>query len=368
MTIAFHCPYCAAAVELPDEAAGTKGRCPRCAARIAIPQAVTPGSLPAEPCVSPAQAGTADGEAGGVVGAGFSLPVEPQASRVTRWPRGWTRRRAWGAWVVPIAFLLILMGVVGWLWWQMNGTRRLAGELSAVEVQEVELSPVVISRTEFALPAKVRDDLLDHLQSHPLPLTSALMRLQLRGSSEGLVVSVAPGTRSVWYRVDVRGHGRLAQFVDHESGPYRQRRREALATAATEFLTTYHRVIRQEAAREILTPFRDRLGLTALVRGVGWVVSAQVGPNNFPCVYEEADGTLYFLMPPGVKEFTLTSRIPSGQPGAFPGRFTVKVKPPPRRKTETKTASEAPAVAPTETEPAPAMPPDPESDQVRPQN
>lgn len=260
------------------------------------------------------------------------------------------------------------MGVVGWLSWQMNGGRRLAGELSAVELQEVELSPVVISRTEFALPAKVRDDLLEHLQSHPLPLTSALMRLQLRGSAEGLVVSIAPGTRSVWYRVDVRGHGRLAQFVEHEAGPYRQRRQEALATAAADFLTTYHRVIRQEAAREALTPFRDKLGLTALVRGVGWAVSAQVGPNNFPCVYEEADGTLYFLMPPGVREFTLTSRIPSGQPGAFPGRFTVKVKPVSRRTTETKTSSAASGGEAAETEPPATRPPDAETDPDRPNN
>jgi len=230
------------------------------------------------------------------------------------------------AWVVPAVFMLILVGVVSWLAWQLNASGSLTGELAAVELDDVDLEPVVVPRDLFALPAKVRDEALQRLREQPLPLVSERMQVQFRGSEEGLVVSVARGVNTRWYRVDVRGHGRLAQFLDHEAAPLRVRQSQSLAQAAADFLTDFHRSTEKPASAAAITAYRDRLGLTALVRGLGFEVVAVVGANIYPCVYEEADGTLYFLLPPGVKQFTLKGRSQGERSAAFPGQFTVKVR------------------------------------------
>lgn len=342
MTIEFCCPYCTVAIEVADQAAGSLGRCPRCAAKITIPRPAALGPPPASslPSSSPPEVlgpeasppktfppetsppATPDGLPTPVA----AVPLPEVSTAAPSSPlRQRLRRRRRVAWVVPAVFLLILVGVVSWLAWQLNVSGSLTGELAAVELDDVDLEPAIVPRDLFALPAKLRDEALQRLREQPLPLVSERMQVQFRGSEEGLVVSVARGVNTRWYRVDVRGHGRLAQFLVHEAAPLRERQSQSLAQAATDFLTDFHRSTEKPASAAI-TAYRDRLGLTALVRGLGFEVVAVVGANIYPCVYEEADGTLYFLLPPGVKQFTLKGRSHGDRSAVFPGQFTVKVR------------------------------------------
>jgi hypothetical protein len=332
MTIEFRCPYCTAPIHVADQAAGTSGRCPRCAAKVAIPrpaglppaavEPAPPAPVPSAPQPAPvADEPDAPFEFASppvAAQAGFATPGAPVQ------PRG--RRPQGVPLLLPILGVMILGGLIGWFAWRDWDRRQLKGELTGVELSDVELEPVIISRADIGVDSKDREEALKRLAANPVPMISELMQVQFRGDDKGLVISVARGNRSVWYRVDGNSNALLANYLQHELKPLEAARESDLAQAAAGFVDQYLKVSRQEAPESTIRGFRDRLGLTALVRGLGHHVTAVVGSNMYPCVYEQSNGSLYFLLPANLKQFELTGRRMPGGQTTFPGRFTVKVR------------------------------------------
>jgi len=363
MTIEFRCPYCTAAIQVADSAAGTSGKCPKCAAKLTIPR---PAALaPPKPPPSAAPTAAPVEPVGGVdlgEGAAAIVPVVDAAPAPLTAPIGRRRRRRKPIPpAVLIVFLLVIVaavgGAAGWLYYQDWRSKQLVGELTAVELGYVELAPAMIDRTVIAVSEKEREELLRELQQNPLPMISELMQIQFRGSKAGLSIAIARGAKSNWYKVDTNSLPVLANYIQNQTEPLRTRRNEQVERAATEFLRQFQSVSQQKALDETILQYRDKLGVTALVRGVGLEAIAIVGQNMYPCVYEEADGTLYFLLPPRVKQFELTGRKNAAGRAIFPGRFTVTVKerkvdegqaPPDLRKTPTDPSGATSQANPTE--------------------
>jgi hypothetical protein len=235
---------------------------------------------------------------------------------------------------VPIGFVIAILlvivggggGAAGWYFYQDWASKQLVGELPAVEMDYAELKPVLIDRNVIEIPDADRRELLKELAKIPLPMISDLMQVQFRGDPEGLMVSIARGAKSMWYRVETRKLPVLADYIDHDTEPLRSRRADALSRAATEFLQQFQAVTAHKAGEDAILPYRDKLGLLALQRRLGTEAVVVVGQNMYPCAYEEPDGTLYFLLPPKTKEFELRGRTSETGGVRFTGRFTVKVK------------------------------------------
>lgn len=376
MAIEFNCPYCTATVRVGDNAAGRMGKCPKCQTRILVPRPAAPPppsvdipqtidlppELPGADAFAPPAAEqfpvfpaaapqpVADLTEPPPLGV-LPNPTAPSArpSALARKVRRRAGSRNWMRRLVPIGFGLILLALGGWFAVQMLLAERLEGELNAEHLETFEVPPVLIGRELFDLHPKHLDPLLEHLAADPLPLTSSRMDVQFRGSEKGVTISLSRGKETEWYRVDVRSNPVLGKYYQRESVALDEPRMKQVARAADEFIHDYQAVRAKEADITKVTPYRDSLGLNALVRGFGYHVMVASGQTLYPCVHEDADGGLFFLLPKGLKQFTLQGKQLARGETPFPGKYTVTVR------------SGKPA-APSPTSP-PASKPEPDSDE-----
>ncbi len=371
MAIEFNCPYCSAMIRVPDSAGGGKGKCPRCARRITVPKVSVkaapkldngegdlfappgfddagppeqratkaPGFAPvapavpddpdaivfasAEPEVDPAAPVDLFTPAPRAPG---QLHVEParQLSRPGSIASKLKRKKSGGSWLIPVGFGLVLCGAVGWFLWQQYQVERLSGELTAETASGLELPPAEINLAMFKQSPSEMKEVLAELEKAPVPISSELMRVQFSATKKAMTVRLNSGPQTEFYRVAVSDDPALINYRKNHTLKLEESREEELTRAATDFADEYQRVIDKKADKSALNPFRNSLALPALVRGLGHQVEAVYGRSAYPCVYEDRDGGLYFLLPPGAKGFEITGRKHNGRV-AFAGKYQVKV-------------------------------------------
>ena len=382
MAIEFNCPYCSAMIRVPDSAGGGKGKCPRCARRITVPKvsvkdAPKLDSGDADLFAPPGFDDAAPPEHGAVAAPGFAsaapavnddpdailfaaaepeldpaapadlftpaprsfgqLPVKParQLPRPGTIASKLKRKKSGGSWLIPVGCGLVLCGAVGWFLWQQYQVERLSGELTAETASGLELPPAEVNLAMFQQSPDEMTELMAQLERAPVPISSDLMRVQFGATKKAVTVRLNSGPHTEFYRVVTNDDPALAKYRKNHTLNLEESREEALLRAATEFAEEYQRVLNKKSDKSALNPFRNSLALPALVRGLGYHVEAVYGQTAYPCVYEDRDGGLYFLLPPGAKGFEITGRKHHGRV-EFSGKYQVKVtgvmKQPPKPK------------------------------------
>ena len=91
-------------------------------------------------------------------------------------------------------------------------------------------------------------------------------------------------------------------------------------------MEAYQKVIEKKLPAESITVFRDGLAIPSLVEGFGHQLVAAYGRGLYRCVYEDAEGGLYFLLPAGITDFQLLGRTTSNGRTVVPAEFRVTVK------------------------------------------
>ncbi len=253
--------------------------------------------------------------------------IAPLGRRVVK-KRKTGRKRPQVMWLVASLLGFGLSIGAGYVVWQQVLGGRLDGELIGTTLEDPHLPPATVPRAALGLISSALDPLLSDLEAQPVPLVSELMDIRIGGSKEGLVITIEPGTHTRWYRVDAKSHPGLAKFAAEHEKALNAPRVKQLDQAAPAFIRDYQKVRKKEADASEITPYRDTLALNALVHGLGAHTAAVVGRTVYPCVYEQADGSLYFLLPAKLKSFTLQGKLhPDGSRGLFTGEFRVVVKP-----------------------------------------
>lgn len=358
MAIEFHCPYCEAAIRVPDHAAGKRGRCPQCATRITIPKSSAARRVVSEPPLFPAPESppppTDDEEIvfqeynpandllldpppidavapGDIVLPMMrtdAAPLSPQAV-VTAAPSIATsvsrRRRSRRGWVIAAVALLGATGAVGVIVWYQQ-TTALVGELKGQLVESSPLPAKIIPRTDIELPPAESQKIFAQLEHNPIPLISGagLATVQFQANDRGLVISVGRGSATSLYRVAIDEEPKLRAYLRDYEADLERVRREDVSIAVNQLFRTLKRVYARQASAHELGQFRDSVGLAGSVRGLGYFVHAVHQRRVYPCVYED-DSALYFLLPAGVKRFEIEGKVVKGSKLFFPGRFTVHV-------------------------------------------
>ncbi|MEK6260529.1 MAG: hypothetical protein AABP62_18180 [Planctomycetota bacterium] len=363
MAIEFNCPFCKALIRVPDNAGGGKGKCPKCATRLSVPKVSTskaaaplliappPMREPVQPdpprvdppreienffdpeydprkvaALGPADIDEAPQSLPGEFPDDFADESPVLSSRTAIRPKvSLAKKLGRGLWLVPVAFGLILAGGFGWYVWQEYQSDLAGGELTAETADELELPPALIEKSSIKQPSDDVQTVLVDLEKSPVPLLSSLMQVQLRGSSRGVLVSLKVGQSARFFRVDVAGDKPLAKYLTQHAADFEQSRMKAIEQGATAFAIQYRKVIAKKADQSSLTDFRNTLGLPALVRGPGHHIVATHGRTIYPCVYEDHEGALYFLLPPDAKEFEISGRKDDDGTVVFPARYKVKV-------------------------------------------
>lgn len=361
MALEFECPYCKATIRVPDNSAGKRGRCPQCAARLTVPKAgqtrrageERPLFAPTpKPVVSAAKQTDVDvifeefDEHDGLgidpdVQASLppgdiAIPVlggpSPLPSPVRQLPDSLLskakRRRRTPGWVWVIIGVLLLGGggLAGGVYW-LQMAILLEGELEAKLVDNPPLPAAVVPQAMIQVPPADAGLVISTLERDPLTLVSGsgIATVQFQGGDRGLLVSVQPGAATSLYRVEITGDKKLQMFLKDHRPEYDRIWGEDLSVAVNQMFRAIKRSLKskQPASRE-LQEFRDSVGFTAAVRGLGHFVQAGYRKQSYPCVAED-DDALYFLLPPGVKQFLIQGKPQRQGVPFFPGEYQVTV-------------------------------------------
>jgi hypothetical protein len=349
MAIEFVCPYCDAQIRVPDKAAGKSGKCPRCVRKLMVPRvsaampAVTaappPPQAPGLPdfgaVVAPSASAPADDEIVFADAAPVVLPPPaPPAVDLTALPQVSTsvarklkKRRRSLVWMIPVFFGLLLCGGLAFFYFPELMPARVTGELTAARMTFPDLEPALIDKSLLGGTEEDAKSVLADLESQPIPLISSLMQVQLRGTSRGLNVFVTAGADTMFYRVDLTGNPSLQTWLQKHAADLEDVRERQLARAGKSFVPVTRGVQSGQTMIADLVGYRDTLALPALAGGLGYHVVARNKTQLYPCVYQQADQALYFLLPPGLTEFQIEGRAVSGSKVSFPAKLTVRVSP-----------------------------------------
>lgn len=339
--IQFYCPYCAAPIEVEDRAAGKAGRCPRCASKVSVPvppgrtSAATTGRPPSSVELNTYQPSEVEFVADTVdvtVNLQGQLPDPTLRTRSTSSLGSKLRKRrsSSGRWLMPVLFGGLFLGVLAWLGRDNYHWESLTGTLPGVQLTELDLPAEVIPCNGSSLGAGELSDLLERLEQEPIILSGDLMQVQICGQSAGLSLAVHPGKQTVWYQVSPQQHADLQAYLLRESARLEQHRQAELIAARNEFLELVRRIHSGQGSVQDVVSFRDRLALPGLVGGFGHHISAVAGQRRYRCARETSDGTLYFLLPPGLTEFRVCGRdmaepTATGASATVEADFLVKV-------------------------------------------
>ena len=270
-----------------------------------------PDASPQETATSPAEpeAGTDPGR-----------PLDVMTGSVTASVRRRSKRKLSGLWFVVICGGA-LVGGVAYLYLQMGP--KLEGNRTGFQLRGFALRPKTIGRRDIGVSDDVLDTVLAHFEEDPQRLDSHLIETEFRGSPAGLEVRIRPGTGTRFFQFHVDQD--LRGWADSHAAELDANRRSVLQKSVREMFEAWDLALRNQTGIEDFASYRDRVGLNACIGGLGAHVSAQVGDQLYPCVYEE-DAALYFLLPPSTKKFVIVGRHANGEKSLFLGRYTVTAK------------------------------------------
>ncbi|MEX0716942.1 MAG: hypothetical protein WD066_10155 [Planctomycetaceae bacterium] len=234
-----------------------------------------------------------------------------------------TRRKQSVPWT-PIVCIGLLLGVLaGFAWWGQGGGA--GGALAAEPLENFVVPTATVESTGLELPQATISQVLDELRGSPRSLRSKYMWTEFQGSQRGLRVRLAEGDETMFYRVNVAAHSGLRKHAAENASRFDEPRKSELDKSAVQFFKEWEAA---PSAREAITDlkgYRDTLGLPALVGPLGYHAVAEHDGLLYRCVYEDPEGNLYFLLPPGVTEFTLRGRQLANDERLFTKSYTVKV-------------------------------------------
>ena len=339
MTIQFDCPYCTSTLKVPDSSAGKQGDCPRCGTKLVIPNPVAvegPSPTPAETTPSPSpeppvetansteqtvdQAGNSSMESPGM----DSPPSRPMTSMTSLYLR---KRRSsnLGGILLFLFFFSLMLGIAGYFYW--NYGPRLEGNLVASRLNSET------AKLEQRLKSKglgLSDDLIQavnqNLKEVPRRVQSDLMEMLFYGSEKGgFYVRLKPGTKTDLVRVDLTGDPALIDYISKHGVELDQPRFAEFQSEIKQFYTEWHRFLETEEAMPDLINYRNTVGLNSLMGGLGYHMEARVNNKIFPCVHDDFQGGLYFLVPKGTLQFEILGRKMENGWTPFPGKYVVQV-------------------------------------------
>lgn len=365
MAIEFHCPVCDATVRVGDDAAGKVGRCPKCQNKVRIPE-IGPAPTPLPPLDAADNFQKADQ---GLAGPNqeksladtddFVLPPTPQTPPEPAAPipdftqpstpkptpvsddgipliqtapekpvaSSYRKRKKkgpnWGAILPPFLFgSVLVIAFIGYRIW--------TGPTYEGELVGQRMDPDAVIVTELRGPAvdappAIFKEIVQELRESPSAIRSNLVRINLIGQDNSIKFMLRPGLEADFIQVPLGEMRDVAYY-------YREHLDELEGVRQKEARQAMERLVKNrgpEGELPNLADFRYELVFNTFVKGLGRQVEAVVDNVRYPCVLEESDLTLGFLVPIGTTSFIIRERMDVDSE-FFPAHFEVQVKVPPQ--------------------------------------
>ncbi|QDU35926.1 hypothetical protein Mal4_02080 [Maioricimonas rarisocia] len=252
-------------------------------------------------------------------------PVIPGASAPSYAAR-LKRRRSSAGWIIPVLLGTVLLGAFG-IYWKMTEVTA-TGPLPCTVLPADHALQITLDVTEHGVPAATARTVIEHLREQPASLVTDLMITEFSGNGRGLQITLSPGVNGRLVRVPILKNRAVADFYADNLEALDKVRRSELDTAVQQFCEIWANATQAGMNPRELSDFRNRLALTALVRGLGYHVNAVIGRRRYPCVHEDADSRLHFMLPHDTSEFEIVARPFEDRRPVLPEPFEFEVRVP----------------------------------------
>lgn len=367
--IEFSCPSCQAQIRVADGAGGKKGTCPQCKSKLIVPhksetqeESSPPGEKPAQPPESdlpfefkpaetpPDQDPSWEKITHDSVPAAMDnttapiIDIKPEDKPGTTVRSSRRRKKSGGGLVVPLVCAAILLGFVGYYFWQTHS--GLSPDVIGTVVADPQIPNGLIALGNVSVDKETFEKVRLSLQSEELSLVSSthLADVTLTGNISGIVVNVKPVSGAVCVKISLDGT-KVKDYVSDHAKEFNEYRMQRIKETADKFVTEWAAAV-DSGNKEIphLNEIRNDMALASVVSGFGYHIVAWDGQTASPCVGVDTSGDLYFFVKPGTKSFIIRGRDLKGDTPGFPGEIVVQVQTPAK-----------PSIPATSTSPEPSM-------------
>lgn len=225
--------------------------------------------------------------------------------------------------VVPALCFVALMGLLSLI--LILRTPELKGTLPGNMARNMEVSKIKVAITDLGLTELEQDQVRLAFRSKPESYLSDQMTCRVALSGTSLAIDIEPGSGFSWYTVNPTTDAVLTGWIRQNSKSLDAIRLKRATAAGRNLCLDKVKRGSGTTARIEAGQFRDDFGLGFHVQAFGFAVEAVAGKRRSLCAHEDNNGTLYFVLPAGVKEFTLRGRSPDGGAPLFSGEYRVLV-------------------------------------------
>ena len=338
MAIQFSCPYCTASVKVPDSASGKLGACPKCGTKIRIPTmpippvaapqaplappVMAPFVMPAPPSAPPPSVSTdpfdfsnvaATAESAALV----STPAYSPASRKKPTPR-----QPMNPWVlIAIGVGVLVLAGVG-VWQYIANLPVYTGNVAGERVPSERPISVTLLWSDIGVPPETPPKVVAYFQRNQTSLDSTLYKIHLTASPQGLIIRFATTAESCLASADPQLVPDVKALLDQNRASWDEARKLELNVSAK---LLCENIVKAQltGTRTEMTSFHDTVFLNALVRGLGRHCVAAAKGTNYPCVFEDEAGKLYFVVHKTVTEMTVLEKTSTKRMPLLPPDFRI---------------------------------------------
>ncbi len=375
MAIQFSCPYCTASVKVPDSASGKLGACPKCATKIRIPTIPTPPIAAPHPAAAPlvmAPFAMPQPPAPPSMGAGPGFPKfleaapaaappppppvstdpfdfsnmaaaapaaavsTPSYSKAAR-KKSTPRKPLSPGLLIAIGLGVLLLVGVG-IWQFIANQPVYSGSVAGERFPSERPISVTLPWASIDIPAATQPKVIEYFQRHQTSLANPILKIDISASPQGLIIRFATTADSILVSVDPQLVPDVKTLIDENRVVWDEARKKELSLFAQQLCDNLAKAQLTNARIE-LSSYRDTVALNALVRGLGRHCVGVSQRINYPCVFEDEVGNLYFAVPRMATDVTVMEKSNEGRVKVLPAEFRISASIP-------ATASATPRVEP----------------------
>ena len=232
----------------------------------------------------------------------------------------------------------LLIGGIGAVAAYFLSQPKMQGELAAQLVPVNAIKPMLIGRQAIGQPELFETFWLRNPDKQ-IEINSRLLETSILAQKRGLEIRIYPGPENELYRVDLLQNKPLNDYYTLHLTELEEERKKILIKATVSFLEQM--VAKEEILRKnshLLIGIRDRMVLTAMVHGLGFRLVALIGGKQYPCVWQDKQDRLYFVLPKGTAHFVVREADRAGRKKMFPETMRFRISTP-YAKTETRKKS-----------------------------
>jgi len=200
------------------------------------------------------------------------------------------------------------------------------GTVAGVRVPSDSAIAVTVPWLTLDIPPHTQQLVIEYFERKKTSLTNTLMKIDIGATSHGLVVQFETTAESMLIRVDPSQVPDIKALMTQYQVAWDASRKRELTQFAQELCANVAKAQAEGTSLENISNYHDVVALNALVRGLGRHCVAVAHKIIHPCVFEDEQGQLFFVVPRQATELLVVEKHVEGRTWVLPAEFRIHVR------------------------------------------